>query len=99
MKIELTDENMKQVQASNDYITINGEKWEFVEETDYEYDEKWRSKQIYYKQPSTGKYFLISLFYSISGHENYEFYLWEQDKTAYEVEKVIVQREEWRIVE
>lgn len=98
MKIELTDENMIQV-CDEESLIVNGEEWEFVEETDYEYDENGHSKQVYYEQPSTGKIFMVSIYYSMIGYEDYEFDIWMQDKTAYEVEKVIVKREEWKLVE
>lgn len=99
MKIELTDENMKQLDNENETIIVNGEEWEFVERDNKEYDEQGFYQTLYYKQISTGKIFMINLFYVMHGYEDYCFEPEYQTKEAIEVEKVIVQIEKWRVVE
>lgn len=92
--IRLTDENMKQLNLGNALI-VDNEKWELVEETDYEYEKNGRYKTLYYRQPSTNKIFMITLYQVMFECDVYDFDIYLQDRTATEVRKETMQIEKW----
>jgi len=94
MKIKLTESQMSDVDSENKLV-VEGELWEFVNEHESEMDDNGKYKDVIYKQPSTGKFFRITLFYCRYGYEDYGFENYMQCNEAIEVEKKEVVHVEW----
>lgn len=97
MKIKLTESQMSDINKETDLI-VNGETWEFIEETEDDEDEKGSYKDVIYKQPSTGKFFRVTLFYCRYGYKDYGYESYMQCNEAVEVEKKKITHVEWRTV-
>ena len=79
-------------------LVVDDELWEYVEETETDEDEQGRYKDVIYKQPSTGKYFMVTLFYCRYGYKDYGYDSDMQCDEAVEVERKEIVTVEWRTV-
>lgn len=98
MKVDLTESQISDV-ANENKLVVNGELWEFINEQESEMDDNGKYNDIIYKQPSTGKFFRITLFYCRYGYEDYGFESYMQCNKAIEVEKKEVVHVEWCTVQ
>ena len=97
MKIKFTESQMNDVESENKLV-VDGELWEYIEETETDEDEQGRYKDVIYKQPSTEKYFRITLFYCRYGYKDYGYESYMQCNEAIEVERKEITTVEWRTV-
>lgn len=94
MKIDLTENQILDV-AKGNKLVVDGELWEFISEEESDMDDNGKYSDIIYRQPSTGKFFEITLFYLRYGYEDYGFESYMQCNKAIEVEKKEVIHVEW----
>lgn len=94
MEVKLTECQMSDIECGNKLV-VDNDVWEFVNESETDIDDNGKYNDIIYKQPSTGKFFRITLFYCRYGYEDYGYESYMQCNKAIEVEKKEVVHVEW----
>ena len=98
MKINLTDEQIISIKNGKELIVGENERWDLIEELEDDMTENGIYSDVIYQQPTTNKYFRITLFWVKYGYKDYDFDLCMQNKVATEVKKEEIVRHVWREV-